>query len=209
MRAKLYIKSFSLALFSIITFFLTTQISSAVVIDFESLYENNNSTNNQGDSYSEDGFTLTKPDDFYNFMSFGDLSPKFVGSTSLFNNTVGTTTTLTKDDGGFFSIFSIDLNELNFDRVVTVNFTGTTSGGGTVNQSFTLDGIKSTVETFFFNALFTDLTQLSWVQESPYHQFDNIVLDVAAVPVPAALPMMASGLLAFGFVAYRRRKQSA
>jgi len=119
--------------------------------------------------------------------------------------------TLTNDMGNPFSVQSIDLSELNGDNSADVNFTGQVSGGGTVMQTFTLDGVAFGAETFIFNAIFTNLTSLSWVQISPFHQFDNIVLNeggVSPVPLPAALPLMAAGLGLMGFVG-RRKKQAA
>lgn len=110
-----------------------------------------------------------------------------------------------------FPFFSIDLNELNGDFQASVEFTGPTSANATVMQLFNLDGIKSTFETFFFNLAFSDVTEVTWVQASNFHQFDNITLDldVSAVPLPAAMPLYATGLIAFGVAAYRRRKQKS
>jgi hypothetical protein len=183
-----------------------TQISLATVIDFENLYHNDANISSHGVSYTEDGFTLTKDPD-NSFRSYGALNSNFVGSTSLYDSYVGGMTTLKKARGALFSIRSIDLNELNSNQASTITFSGITGLDASFTQSFRLDGLKTTVETFYFNSLFKDLRQVSWFQQSPFHQFDNIVLDVSTVPLPGALPLFATGLIVFGFGAYRRHQK--
>jgi len=202
-----FVKSFTSAVICAFAFIGFTQSTYAVVLDFEALALDNSSNNIHGNSYSEDGFTINETG-IRQLNYFGLQDRRFVKSTSLFSNTVGGILSLTKDGGGAFSLFSIDLNELNEDGAVSVNFTGTTAGGGTIMQTFSLDGIKSTFQTFFFNLAFSDVTEVTWIQDDfPYHQFDNITLDVSAVPLPAAMPLYATGLMAFGFATYRRRKR--
>jgi len=182
-------------------------LAHATVIDFESLALNNNAVNNTGSPYSEDGFSIAAT----TLSFFGTLENRFTGSTALLNRIGKGVTILTNDMANPFSVQSIDLSELNGNRVADVNFTGQVSGAGTVMQTFTLDGVFGN-ETFLFNASFANLTSLSWVQISPFHQFDNIVLNegggVSPVPLPAALPLMAAGLGLMGFVG-RRKKQAA
>lgn len=184
-----------------------SQNLSATVLDFESLLINNNSVNFHGDSYSEDGFTIdetgSRP-----LGTFGTLESRFVNSTALFADSIGGTLTLTQDGGGPFSLFSIDLNELNGSSVASVDFTGITSTNAIVNQTFVLDGVKSTFETFFFNLVFSDLTEVSWVQSSPFHQFDNITLNVSAVPLPPAVIAFISAMMGIGFLVRRKKKLS-
>ena len=62
-----------------------------------------------------------------------------------------------------------------------------------MTQSFTTDSL-STLETFTFNSGFTNLTQVTWSQDYPFHQFDNI--NVTAVPWETdALPVVGSTVL--------------
>lgn len=178
----------------------------AAVIDFQSLEHVDNVNKDEGFTYSEDGFTLTEENMNQGFHTFGTLESRYSGSTALFNDTIGGVTKLVKDGGGVFDLNSIDLAELNGNRVATVTFTGNLSGGGTVTQSFTLDGNAFAPETFSFVG-FTNLVSVTWGQDSPFHQFDNIVLDenLAPVPVPASLPLVLTALAGLGFASRRKK----
>ncbi len=153
------------------------------VIDFESLADSGNSVTTMA-SYSEDGFTLVDPADTAStaFSSPQVGSWLYEGSTSLLNNYGNHVTKLTKDDGGTFTVASIDIGELmpSSPDAVEVTFTGVRANGSTVTQTFTTDGVLG-FQTFAFDG-FKDLVALTWVQAAPYHQFDNITLD----PVPLA-----------------------
>jgi Ca2+-binding RTX toxin-like protein len=152
-----------------------------VTIDFDTLNPDNADSLEVGTTYTEDGALLE------GFHVAGDIAPfntagtgnsfiPFEGSTALFLNSVGGTTTLTSVDGSAFTLESIDVDELLAPSSAgTITFTGTTSGGDTVIQEFTIDGVDG-FETLEFNAEFTDLVSVSWDQVSPLHQFDNIVL---------------------------------
>ncbi len=89
----------------------------AVIMDFESLQQNNFLLNIVGSSYTEDGFVLTSttPSDLNKFVSFGLLSGSSPNSTlgspntALLYNTAGGGIRLAKVDGGAFTLSSIDL----------------------------------------------------------------------------------------------------
>jgi hypothetical protein len=73
-----------------------------------------------------------------------------------------------------------------------VTFIGDLFGGGTVSNSFTLDGLFGS-QTFVFSG-FGSVTKMSWGQDPQFvgqtHQFDNIVASAnngTAVPEPASL----------------------
>ena len=172
-----------------------------ITIDFESLRHDDALNTGHGDLYSEDGFTLTETGS-QDFHTFGTLEFRFSGSTSLFSDTIGGTITMTEDDGSEFGLISINLAELNASAVANVTFTGVLPTAGTTSQTFTIDGVAFGQETFFFNPTFAALTSVSWTQASPFHQFDNIVVD-DLIPEPATLSLLGLGLLA---VARRRRR---
>ena len=100
------------------------------LLDFESLRVVDSNTNHTvGDSYSEDGMTLTavqtgsgnNPELNY----AGTLSASFAGSTMLFNNAGLGEIRLARSDGGAFDLLSISLAELpSFDGAtgLPVNF---------------------------------------------------------------------------------------
>ncbi len=116
-----------------------------------------------------------------------------------FNNTVGGITQLSRVGGGSFDLFSIDLAELSGSSVANITFIR----DGGYSQTFTLDGTAFTPETFLFDNGFLNTNSVTWTQDSPFHQFDNIQIDVATVPAPAAVWLLGSGLL--GLIGMRRK----
>ncbi len=150
-------------------------IANTIVLNFESLRIDGASLTDVGSNYIEDNFTISKArQDFWNLYSINSGDFRWNGSTSLFNNTINGTITLTQNGGGTFSLNSIDLDWLNGGGSVPVNFVGTKSDNSSVNARFDLDFSKG-FQTFNFTE-FTNLVSVSWRQESAFHQFDNIVV---------------------------------
>jgi hypothetical protein len=156
----------------------------AVVLDFESLAQNNNTGNDVGTSYTEDGFTVSQVgSQLYPFAVWGNQSNDYPGSTALYNNTANGVTRLTQVGGGAFTLSSIDLaNIFSTTSPTPVTFTGLKADTTTITQNFTTNAIGLT--TFNF-ANFTNLVSVDWTQASTAHQFDNInVSSSTAVPEP-------------------------
>ena len=177
----------------------------AAVIDFQAL---EHATAGQqvvpgtGKFYAENGYEFASSAPVHNFATWGTLSANYLGSTALWNGDgTGVTgvTTLTRTGGGAFDLQSIDIGELTVSGpgVATVNFVGALFGGGTVSQSFTSDGVRATgsgFETVLF-AGFTDVVSVSWLQVSPFIQFDNVTVASASIPEPAAALVLALAFL--------------
>lgn len=169
-------------------------------------------------TYTESGFTLKSMSNLgfgsartgdVNFLYNGQIMTWYYGSTSLFNDDLaGGITSLSKDDGGTFTLNSIDLAALNdfytWGSGENISFTGNLHGGGTVTQTFQFTE-QFKFLTFSFNG-FENLDSVTWGQGFPYHQFDNIVLDQSAppegpgnnVPEPASIGLFGLGLAALG-----------
>jgi len=162
----------------------------SIVIDFEALAASGTNFTYIA-SWSEDGFTVADPSsaDSYTFGApqTGNAA-YYQGSTSLVNNWPGDATVLTKDDGGAFDVSSIDIAELRTTDTapIQIAFTGTRADATTVTATFTTDGAAG-FETFTFTG-FTALTSLSWIQVSPYYQFDNIAVAVQTADPPPDEP---------------------
>jgi hypothetical protein len=181
---------------------LVSSFAQATVIDFESLYVNDNGATNGFNNYVESGFQF---DSLNNgtLASWHATNTSFIGSTSLFNDQPGNTTQLFKVGGGAFDMTSIDLACVyNDGSVQTVNFVGTRADNSTVNASFNLTN-PNTQTTFAFSGM-TNIVKLEWNQDAPYHQFDNVTIN-GAVPEPASLAVLGLGALAL----IRRRKTSS
>ena len=138
-------------------------------------------------------------DEPFEFASFGTQEARYPGSTALFNNTVNGIMTFERIDGGAFDMLSIDIASLNNNGPVTVNFVGNLPDGSQVFDSFMTTGSDNVLQTHAFDSSFVNLLSLVWVQEGPFHQFDNITI----IPAPAGL-----ALLGLGALGARRRRRA-
>lgn len=150
----------------------------AQTLDFQHLEQNNNQVNNVGNVVTEDGFEVTKaPGEPFEFAVFGTQESRYPGSTALFNNTVNGLIKITKVGGGTFDVASIDFAMLNGTGSVTINLTGRRPDNSTVQQQIvhTDNSLPLNLVTYTLNG-FTGLASIEWLQQSPFHQFDNVVI---------------------------------
>ena len=168
--------------------------ANANVIDFNGVTGNSGP---YGSTYQEDGFQLTG-----NLWTIRPNSgTRYTGTTSFFNDTVNGVTTLTKIGGDLFSLDNIDLDGYN-QLAANVTFVGTLLNNTTTSVTFTTNASYG-LQTFAFSSAFDNVKSVSWTQASPYHSFDNIVVNAAQVPEPGTMAMLGLGLL--GVVASRRK----
>ncbi|MEQ1637719.1 MAG: hypothetical protein ABL903_13620 [Methylococcales bacterium] len=168
------------------------------MIDFEDLAGQTGQGGLVEPSYTKDGFLLqhgTGEAAAFYVVSNNVQDGFYQGSTAIFNVNAGGNTILTKADNSAFDIFSIDLTNYgngNSINTLDVTFTGSLLGGGTVSQTFAVDDFNG-FQTFNFTG-FTNLASVSVVTGIPNAiEFDNI--NVSAVPLPAAVWLMGSGLV--------------
>ena len=156
--------------------------------------------------YAAGPYRITDPGS--SFFAFPpSATATWTGSVALFASNVGTTTTLSRVDGGAFDLISLDLSEGNTaSSAASLIFTGTLLAGGTTSFGLTLDGTFG-METVGFQG-FADVTSVSWQatgSRPASYQFDNIVVSsLTPIPLPAGLPLLAAGLA--GLALARRRR---
>lgn len=153
-------------------------------------------------SYSEGGYNFDSS--FLGLLSSAHQSNfAYAGSAGL-GATALSTTTLSRADGGAFSLSSISLADfVSLPGSFDVTFVGHQVGGGTVTQTFTLGG-GHTFADYTFSG-FSNLLSATW-KEGALHTFQVDNLAVSAVPEPATYGMLLGGL---GLLAFLRRRKNA
>ncbi|EKJ98867.1 hypothetical protein RBSH_05925 [Rhodopirellula baltica SH28] len=188
-----------------------------VVLDFNELEMAGVSPQPVGLIYENHGFRLENtlvaaPFGPLEFYPTGDGNYITDSGAALYADDPGSLITLTRIDGGVFDLVSIDIGRLlkATANPISLSFNGVQSGGGAPSKALSLSVDADEFSTVGFTDPmgddFTSLTSVSWTQAFSYHQFDNITMQVTAVPEPASLAFLAVGL-GVGIVRRARRKQ--
>lgn len=151
----------------------------AEVLDFQALECPGTGSVAVGNVVEEDGFRITKREgEAFQFTVFCTQATRYPGSTALYNNTVNGLIKVARIDGGAFDATEIKVVALNGPAVVPVNFLATKTNGDQVRHAIQTDGRgpNGGLETFALPNTFTDLVSLEWTQQSPFHQFDDLVV---------------------------------
>lgn len=177
----------------------------ASVIDFEALASAGSGWTTVFPPFTEDGYQLSASNGNFTSAQSGNIA-WYAGSTGLFNNYLGATTTLSSTAGVPFDLVSIDLARLSTERAsgAAVTFVGGQTGGGSASQTFTV-GDALAFQSFSFSSDFRDLLFVTWMQTVPEHQFDNININVSAVPIPSTAWLFGTTLAGLGLA--RKHKQ--
>jgi hypothetical protein len=185
-------KNFVLTSFSALSI-LAVAPAQAVILDFQDLERINVGANFVGSTYSKDGFTLVAPASIPFFNYGTQTTSLYAGSTALLAwGAQDSVYRLTQDNGGVFTLSSIDLgNTFLTTPTRTVTFTGLRADNSTVTQDFTTDPDVINLRNFNFSN-FTNLVSVDFVGDgvSQYYQFDNINVSPtvsAAVPEPFSI----------------------
>ena len=168
------------------------QIMAAItVLDFEALAD---TSPGSYASISEDGFTLSSPDNIQ-ITGSGFPQPDGYKGSATASTYANSSTYLVKDDSGSFDLTSIDLARFsdNFTGSVQVNIIGYDDFDNQVtNQLFTLPAFgDESLHTYALDSTFSGIYMASWRQEPDYFQFDNIVLTY--IPEPTTLLLLGLG----------------
>jgi hypothetical protein len=178
--------------------------ANAQVLNFEDL--NNNGTGGYtlfGDQFDSGGYHFASVYFQGNSAALAswtpDLPQYYTGSVSPFVNYFGDHVLMTKNGGGFFDVFSIDICDVfrTPGMNTTVTFVGTHADNSTTTKYVTLNGSEN-LKTYALNL--TNLKSLEWdTGDINWVQWDNINL----VPEPATMTALALGALA---LVRKRRK---
>ena len=185
----------------------------AVVVDFESLACAGPGASTYPGPVIMNGFSFASN----NASGFGNYctgSPHFAGSTALVNNAFGGVTTLTKVGGGGFALYSIKLANLYANSPgQSITFTGWLANSTQIFQTFVLGANSGApvLTQFQLGSGFQNVVAVSWAQGlgADVHQFDDVSLNLTAVPEPMTTGLLASGLVAMAGMQLRRRRRRA
>jgi len=135
---------------------------------------------------------------------------------------IGRPVTMTKSGGGTFSLHQFDIGEVWLPThpesdFMAVNLVGNQSGGGTLIASFQLDGIadgtgpltdfQTIVLNGWINLISVTISGTNAAGGIGDYAVDNLVTDVAQVPVPGALPLFVGGIGAMALLVRRRQRR--
>ncbi|KLU02867.1 putative signal peptide and transmembrane protein [Rhodopirellula islandica] len=186
-----------------------------VVLDFNDLASSSSEAEVVGNTYSNSGFLISNPDNLPTFQAmqiYGSNHPDYIlgSGAALHSDNPGSDFTLTKLDGGEFRLASIDIGKFK-DSVLnpatlTVNFHGSFAGGGSFSDNYSVSVDDDEFQTINFGTDFVGINSITWGFDTPFYQFDNVTLEVSAVPEPTTLAFLGVGLGVAGVRRVRRKR---
>ena len=183
--------------------------AASVTVNFNDLAHNYSYAPNVASPYVSDGFEFTDtcraPTACFYVWGRNTLLQADTENAALAVAFQETTTTVKQVNGENFDLHSIDLADAYNDGANTSFVFTFVSSGGSTQETVTLDSFRG-LQTVVFNK--TQLTEFSFAETTGMiysAQFDNVVLNAAAVPEPGTYALMLAGLAASGLTAKRRK----
>jgi hypothetical protein len=189
---------------------VVNEVMSAVVIDFDSIDSSSAPAPITPPPYAEDGFVLNLSTGDFRSLIAGD--PNYTGSTAFYPNIPSSTVTLTSSLGTSFDFESIDLARLNISNLggFTLRFFGFDGASQVADQSVTVLNVATVptsnqLQEFTFSSDFDSVTSVTWSRTAGNtYQFDNINLNVTAVPEPTCFAFLVAAVSVAGVRRLRR-----
>lgn len=167
-------------------------------------------------SFVEDGFLVSyRPISPFGFYIIDDPAgnPGMCNPGCASNGTTAfyafneSSVTFALEDGGLFSLSSLDAAQTftGNDRPLNLTLTGTGTGG-IVTTTIVVDALAAERFATFTVDGFTNLSSLTITGSAAFPEFaiDNVLLSAAAVPEPASWAMMIAGIGVMGGALRRR-----
>jgi hypothetical protein len=212
MRKLLYTTTFCVAM-------SLTTTAYAVIIDFNELVGTN--TRQIPAPYDKDGFRLfaASVNGRPGFTAIFQGDARYAGTPSLAPSSSTIPITLTRIDGGAFSLNSISFDSWEFVANTPPSgnpFQIEALGANNVTRSFTvaLDNRLGNYQTFTrsnFSDIFDNVVRITFNQSNPTGlSFDDIdvqPVNTLLVSEPASLGVLGAGLMGLGLVLHKRSRQ--
>lgn len=156
--------------------FSQTSSGTVTTINFQSLQQPGFGSTGLGFIYKTNNFVFADTSGQYGLAVYQTGSPYFSGTTMLFNNS-NSDTSLSRVDGGAFDFLGIDLAPLSYPPqsgpICFMGYRGSVLVcSGTFNFIGTVDIQRFTPEM----STFCNVTEVRWPQQSPTHQFTNVLV---------------------------------
>jgi hypothetical protein len=199
---------------------LTTSAAHATTITFDDGNYTTNTTIQTTTTFTDLGYQLTyTPINNGPFLQITSTPGSVIASdgTNAWYSYNNGSLTITQVGGGAFSLTQLDAAQTftGLNRILDLSVQGVTASGSTISEVITtLPGGADVFHTYALSSAFDDVTSvtISGIGAYPTTEFslDNLALGAAVTtPLPAALPLFATGLGGLGLLGWRRKRKQA